>query len=1622
MLDAITFIDLEVTRAGRIADIGCVKRDGQQYRGRSIEQMHQFLQGTAFLCGHNLLHHDLKYLKWKSQPYLEALRFIDTLYLSPLLFPARPYHRLVKDDKLDPEQYNNPLNDALKTKELLEDEMATFVHLPQDLKDIYHGLLHDTREFGGFFRFVGYKPEHISLQNLISSFFGNCICSYAPLDEMIQRMPIPLAYTLSFIHANDQTSILPPWVMKTFPEVQACFHLLRNQPCEQACAYCHEKLNGHRALQRWFGFDTFRQFEGVPLQERAVKAAIENKSLLTLFPTGGGKSITFQLPALISGETEKGLTVVISPLQSLMKDQVDNLEKKGITDAVTINGLLDPIERAKSIERIAEGGASILYIAPESLRSNTIERLLEGRHVARFVIDEAHCFSTWGQDFRVDYLYIGDFIKKLQEKKHLNYSIPVSCFTATAKQKVIEDIQRYFEEKLGLHLELFTTKVARTNLEYKVLQHHDDKDKYQTLRQLLEGNQCPTIVYVSRTRRAEDLAHTLSNDGFNAKHYHGKMDVRERLEHQNSFMNGETDIMVATSAFGMGVDKSNVGMVVHYEISDSLENYIQEAGRAGRDESIDATCYVLFNEEDLNKHFLLLNQTKLTLKEIQQVWKAVKELTRNKRSIHPSALEIARKAGWDDEVADMETRITTAIAALEESGFLSRSNNSPRVFATGIISKTAQEAIDKIEGSEKIVGDDKVKATRIIKKLFATKRAKEASDEEAESRIDYIADHLGLQKESVINIINLLREEKILAESKDLNAFVKRNPKAENNALNQTSKLVALEYFLATVFQDEPIWMHLKEWTEKASLALHTDITPYHIKTILNIWAIQGWIKKDRQEKDFDTYYIRPKHSAEALQHKLQLRKAFAGTIIRYLFEKAQTKGVNGEWSMVNGGTANLNGEMPEEVLVEFSVQELQEYLARTNQLYEGVITAKDVEDNLFYLSRIEAVKIEGGFMVLYNRLTIERKEANPYARYRKEDYQKLEEFYASKVQQIHIVGEYAQRMIRNYQEALSFVDDYFQLNYASFLAKYFPGRSAEISRTLTHQKFEQLYGGLSLEQSKIITDHESQYIVVAAGPGSGKTKVLVHKLASLLQVEDVKHEQLLMLTFSRAAATEFKSRLIGLVGNAAYFTEIKTFHAYCFDLLGKVGNLEKSGHIIKEVIARIRSNEIIQNRITKAVLVIDEAQDINDEEFELIQLLTEKNEDMRVLLVGDDDQNIFEWRGASTTCMRWFLKEKKARPYTLIDNYRSKEAIVSFANEFVKSIRNRLKTKPIISKQGKGGSVRIIQYSSQHLAVPLVEDLWQASHEGSSCVLTRTNEEAMLISGLLRKCGYPVKLVQSNDGFPLNNLLELRFLSDCILNHQPDHPQINKEHFESCVQQVQRQFHASSKIALVLQAIIQFRKTYPKRMYKTDWRSFLAESKLEEFYTTEISTIFVSTIHKAKGKEFDNVFLLLNHHKSLTEEDKRLLYVAITRAKNHLHIHTNNNCFKGSRHVTDHVFDESVFDLPPTLLLQLRHEDVWLSSFQNRHTQRCIQRLLPGMPLQFTDDGFGCSYNGCIVIRFSNNFKEQLKQYWSKGYQLHAACVQAVVYWQDDEKEVRIVLPEVELVKRMEENRIRSN
>lgn len=1594
MAKSVTFIDTEVgVDDHKIHDIGAIRQDRASFHAANIREFAAFVEGTEYICGHNILHHDLKYLQNALGYELPAIK-IDTLYLSPLLFPKRPYHALLKDDKLQSDQLNDPVNDCKKAATLFYDEVNAFFELPSKVKQIFCCLLYDHPEFHGFFRYVNFRPYHVNVPELIRAEYEGQICSNAELLPLIRHYPVELAYALALVGAKDEHSITPPWLMRNYPKIENVIKYLRGTPCADGCAYCREALNIHRELKRIFGYDSFRTYNGEPLQEKAAQAAVDGKSVLAVFPTGGGKSITFQLPALMAGRAVHGLTVVISPLQSLMKDQVDNLNSIGITEAVTVNGLLDPIERANALERVANGSASLLYISPEQLRSKTIEKLLLSRNVARFVIDEAHCFSAWGQDFRVDYLYIGDFIRELQRQKTDKKPIPVSCFTATAKQKVISDICDYFKRKLDLSLEIFASSATRENLHYTVLYKETDEEKYAALRDLIAQKDCPTIVYVSRTKRTRELAEKLTGDGFPARPFNGKMDPNDKIANQEAFIRNEIQVIVATSAFGMGVDKKDVKLVIHYDISSSLEDYVQEAGRAGRDPSMEAECYVLYNDSDLDKHFILLNQTKLSISEIQQVWKAIKDLTKLRPSVCCSPLEIARQAGWDDSVNEIETRVKTAIAALESAGYIKRGRNMPHVYATSILAKDMQEASFRIDHSVLFSNQQRTNAKRIIKSLISSRSIAKAGNDDAESRVDYLADILGMSKEEVINCVNLMRQDGLLADSMDMSAYIQATD-TENKSALVLDRFSKLEQFLLRQLAEEGIEISLKELNERALAEGITTSSAKNLRTLLYFLTIKSYVRKS--ESGFSqTMRIIPTMGTSKLLEKFHIRTELCRFILGVLYQKAD---------QVN---ATQRGEKP----VQFSLVGLHNaYQASPNLLQRQEVSLSDVEDALLYLSKIGALKLEGGFLVLYNGMEIKRLVTDNRIKYKVDDYRFLDEFYKQKIRQIHIVGEYANLMVRDYNAALQFVQDYFQMDYRRFIAKYFRGeRINEIQRNLTPKKYEQLFGSLSPRQMEIISDKESHCIVVAAGPGSGKTRVLVHKLTSLLLLEDVKHEQLLMLTFSRAAATEFKQRLMVLIGNAAHFVEIKTFHSYCFDLLGRIGNLEDAQDIVSRAARMIEQGEVEPNKIGKTVLVIDEAQDMADDEYALVTALMTRNEEMRVIAVGDDDQNIYEFRGSDSDYMFQLAQRPEARFIEMTDNFRSARHPVTFDNEFVRSIPKRMKHTPIKSMRSEEGWVSVTHHTSEIMYQPLVDELRCHRHAGTSCILTQTNEEAVILTGLLRKEGVPCKLIQSMDGFRFWNLSEIRYFLR-YLDKRVTTPVIPGELWEEARHATSNTYGRSQNLELVKRCFEQFEHLNQTK-YISDFKEFVFESSMEDFCDVSGSEVMVSTIHKAKGREFDDVYMLLTDNYTKNAELMRRYYVGITRAKNRLFIHTNGHCF--DRLTADrHDHDDRSYTLPEEIVLQLSHRDVYLEFFKG--IKREVLALQSGDSLQYHDFTFYTEKTGLPVAKLSTRMQKTLTDWFTKGYRVKSATVSFIVAWKPkdapkEEPETAVLLADLTL------------
>ncbi len=1531
--------------------------------------------------GHNIINHDSKYIK-KALPWRYI--FIDTLFLSPLVFPQKPYHKLLKDDKIIVDQLNNPLNDSRKCKILFDEEVAAYNRLPIALKKIYSTLLVDTTEFRGFFEYVSINKTKF-LASDIRDYFGNMICTNSRIEMFIANFPVELAYALAIISVNDKESLTPAWVQANYPKVQEIIHHLRGASCGR-CAYCTSKFDARKRLNDIFNYPDFRKYGNEPLQENAVKAAIAGKSLLAVFPTGGGKSLTFQLPALIAGETEKALTVVISPLQSLMKDQVDNLEERGIVDAVTINGLLNPIERKAAIDKLYDGKASILYIAPESLRSKTIEKILVSRSVARFVIDEAHCFSSWGQDFRVDYLYIADFIKSICNKKELD-RIPVSCFTATAKPKVISDICDYFKEKLDITLELFTTKASRKNLHYKVIPKNSKDEKYQTLREIIKDKNCPTIVYVSSTRATEQIAERLNADGITALAYHGKMDKNIKTENQNKFKYDKVQVMVATSAFGMGVDKSNVGLVVHYEISNSLENYVQEAGRAGRDEKIEADCYVLFCEEDLDAHFMMLNQTKLNMNEIQQVWQAIKNITKNRSVVSLSALELAREAGWDDQIVDIETRVRTAVSALESVGYIERGMNSPRVFATGILVNSTMEARNIIEKSPLFEKDEIEDAVRIFSSIISSKKTSAPSDD-AESRVDYISDRLGIEKKIVIDIINKFREANILADSNDMIATFSKND-SHNKSSSILDKFIRLEKFILEKIEPGVNLLNIKQINNDAIKEGIKNSTTKNIKIIFSYWTTLGYINKNIDNND-NAFKVELLFTKEEIEKKIEKRSNVTDYILNYLY------------------SSSLSSRDKE--VVEFSLLKLKKGYSDNNLFaQDDRATSKEIEDALLYLCKIHSIALEGGILVIYNALQIKRLESNNAIKYKKEDYKRFEEFYNLKIQQIHIVGEYANMMVKDYNEALEFVNDYFNLEYDGFIKKYFKGnRRGEIQKNITPSKYNKLFASLSEKQKQII-DSPMQYIAVLAGPGSGKTKVLVHKLASLLLLEDIKSEQLLMLTFSRAAATEFKSRLIKLIGSAANYVDIKTFHSYCFDLLGTLGEESEFDNVIPQAIDMIEDDEVEINKITKSVIVIDEAQDMSEKEYKLIKLLIEKNDDMRVIAVGDDDQNIYEFRDSSSKHLANFITEYNAKDFEMLENYRSTKRVIDFTNSFVKSIPDRLKSNPINFVRKDLGSVEIVEHNSNNLEYALVSQYLNNKTDGTVAFLTETNEDALKVLGILLENKIQAKLIQADDKINILNLIEFSWffkdLGECNI--------ILKDSWNNAKIKLFERYNGSSNLDLI-KAIFKTYESINNEYYLSDFKEFLRESNLEDFVDYNKNKIVVSTIHKAKGKEFDSVFVMIKNGERFSIEDKRKLYVAFTRAKNNLYIQINGKGLSKYSKLQniDYRYDNRDYSEPSNLCIQLTHRDVVLSFYKSRTKE--ASKLLPGTELYYKD-GYLVDSRNIKLVKFSQAFDRKYNDILNMRYEFYKSNVRFVVVWLDKEDETKcaVVLPDIYFVKK---------
>jgi len=687
---------------------------------------------------------------------------------------------------------------------------------------------------------------------------------------------------------------------------------------------------------------------------------------------------------------------------------------------------------------------------------------------------------------------------------------------------------------------------------------------------------------------------------------------------------------------------------------------------------------------------------------------------------------------------------------------------------------------------------------------------------------------------------------------------------------------------------------------------------------------------------------------------------------------------------------------------VEFSMIEVQEELK--------IEYANIIDKALLHLHELKILELGNGRFIYYSPMSIEKSEKMllPRKRYTKAEYKtRLEPYYQYKMESIHIVGEYSSKLVSDSKKAQIFMKDYFTLSYKAFVSKYSELKE-KFKKPMTEYRYNKIYSNLSLEQKLVIEDKTSQAVMILAGPGSGKTKVLVHKIASLILQENIKPDQFLMLTYSRTAMLEFKSRLFQLIGQLAYDIDIFTFHGFALQLVGRKVEDNKS-YLLKSVIS-LASEQINEGKVNvpfKTVLVLDEYQDINHEGFELVKALSNVHENKkRLIAVGDDDQCILKnVNGADVGFIKKFEEqfgindegEKSFSQYELLTNFRSDTNIVQYSNTFIQDINKRYKQHPLVSNSNNSGEVTIIKCSSQYLQEPAVKSAKDNLKEGvETAILAFSNNEVADIYALLHEEGIEASYLLSSEGFSLSSLVEISYVNELLQGKE-----LNESTLWWAYEKSKKRYAHSKKLKLLYYVVDEFLKDH--EIYTQSlWQTYLEEISSEQFLSNA-NRVLVSTIHKSKGKEFDTV-VLVAHKQALNDDFRRLFYVGMTRAKKRLIIVTDSDVF--SKSLTSAVqlrTDLTIYKEPKRKTLVMGLADLYLS-FQGGQdiqevdlisgTKAYIKEVMPKKPYFIMQDGL-------MIARFSNKMNNEILLLEQQNYKIIDVEIENIIHWFDEKNSV---------------------
>lgn len=1297
------------------------------------------------------------------------------------------------------------------------------------------------------------------------------------------------------------------------------------------------------------------------------------------------------------------------------------------------------------INGVWQGDIDILYLSPERLKVSSIRQLLKHRQPAFWVLDEAHTLSQWGTDFRPDFLRIAEHILACY-KDGLTASNDAEAFnpprvalvTATASQRVKDDLNQELIEKLNIltankplkqyGIESSSLKVWRDNIKL----HFENIDSEQRLQRTFlilserkkwyqqnhptSATKGVALVYLRSRKGCEEYANKLKEQGLVAAAYHGKLHETQKKQLLEQFKNHELEVVVCTNAFGMGIDKEGIHTVIHSGIPNNLESYIQEIGRGARKPHETAHAYMLWSDKDIERQFFQEKKSRIpNSKTLNDCWGVIRPVL--KRPVEEQWFvnsSLAPILDMDD-TEELNTQIRVALLALERHGLLIEKEQQP------------------IWVSIKLLKAPSVSDNQTLFALYSQLYQTNQQTSQATSYyLPELALALGYSVKSLLKQLKALVDlgfaqwEVVLSiRAKYRHAYLKQlfNKAKQSLHVLQTCILLDGGYVYDEMAHEEYLTINEKQLDIFLKNHHHAIKTKDIFKTLkaLGLFSVRGTSNYWHVSLTKDGMDILKQHAfAHHWQDWLKLSVQRLA-ILERAFEFLLTKLPNDDPK--NARAINLHltdiahtlNENPDDVLKYF------DDLQRLN-----IIDVSNLEDDgaIFFVS----------------------KSHHQNRKYHESAYKYLKEHYDDRCVRIHVLNAWLKADMSIKRQML---EDYFAKPLMDVVKAYDIDKKADITKPyLTDYQKQILPKRFSAQQTQIVTD-ASRASMVLAGPGSGKTTIVVHRVAYLLIEQNIAPEKMLILAYNRLAVHELRQRLFALVGHQAIGVTIETFHGLARQITGLTEKdapqdeltaikqrLIKEGHANNKTLDNsLRYQWLIETAISTLkespqfyqYIMVDEFQDVDAYQYELIGLLadlhkeddvddtadlTKHNQEYEqrgyLMVVGDDDQNLYAWRGASIKYIQDFEDNyhlDSQQKFYLLNNYRSASNIVHLANEFIKILPSdeRLKddSHQIIAKNENLSDTPIrfgqfCQIKGVDMAHWLAQDLKQrfeqAKDTATIAVLAPRWDNFDAVQHYLQENGIHAQRYNEDEEqiIPINSVVGQALMRTLSENSLTDIDDVEK------FLQDWRDEHNFQPLDRAWQVI--FDKL--SQVKDATYDKLLNTLKTVQYH--KASEVVLITYHSAKGKEFDHVYVIDDRFNDKNDNmaygsNTRSLYVALTRAKHSLTI--LQNASQHHQHLHELLCKHGkLIDIPKIIMPQQLSYQRFLKLDELILTPK---ELVVGEGRQFIQDKFAkniwgrngmpCagfvvhqqgiySAQGQMIARFSKAFKSNLTR-WSVSF-----------------------------------------